>query len=191
MAQYKGTLFFIGPGQGWTESYGMKDSTPAGAISQLLDVAAARSHILHTNLLIQDGRISDVAIKGDSTPALGEAIIGTAVDTAGYLDLDVALMTKWQVGVFSRNKTFVRGIPVGQTIDGDIFMTGPFATSYANWVDAIIANCLMYAQTSPPVPPPPFPKSWQVILAGAAAPGLHRRKTGRPFGQPRGRRVTP
>jgi hypothetical protein len=192
VAQYKGIVFFSGGFGGWSERYFLLSSTPAGALTNLAAVYNARKAILHEDCGIGPAYISDVAIRGDSMPYLVAPSAGTFADALGFLDLDVCFIIKWQVGVFTRNKTFVRGVPLSMTLNGETNFTVPYAALVNDWTNAVEANCVMPITMRNPTPPPNYiPTSYAPILAGNLVTTLARRKTGRPFGLPRGRRVAP
>jgi hypothetical protein len=192
MAQYKGVLFFAGGINGWTETYYPVASTPAGAAVNLLAIATARVDILHTACFIGRATISDVIIRGDSTSILSTPEPGTSVDVAGFLDLDCALIVRWQVGVYARNKTFIRGVPVGQTFDMIYDPTVGYSAAFANYISVVIANSVMPITTRNPTPPPNYNiVAYASITAGMINGRLGRRKSGRPSDLPRGRRVAP
>lgn len=192
MAQYKGTIVFIEGLHGWTESYYLLASTPSGAAANLTAVAAARLAILESDLILQSASISDVAVRGDSTPVITVPAPGGFESATGYLDLDVSLLMKWQVGVFNRNKTYLRGIPLTMTLDGLYVPTAPYTTALNAYINAVMANCVLPVTSRNPAPPPTYLiTSYQPILEGAVNQRLARRKSGRPIGQPRGRRIAP
>ena len=193
MAQYKGIVFFSAGFGGWSERYFLLSSTPAGAITNLMAVIAQRLKLLPTSAGYGPAFISDVAIRGDSTylgpSAVGE---GTWVDALGFMDVNVAALVKWQVGVFNRNKTFLRGLPIGQTSNGSTNFSTAYLALVDDYLAAVEANCVMPINIRNPTPPPTYiPSSYAPILGGTVNPTLARRKTGRPFGLPRGRRVAP
>jgi hypothetical protein len=192
VAQYKGTIIFSGGDSGWTETYYLLASTPSGAATNLLAVIADRVAIMHSTLLVISAHISDVTIRGDSIVVLSTPEPGDAVDATGYLTLDSAVVVKWQVGVFNRNKTFIRGIPNGQQLDGftnfDLTFSGLLSTYFAT----VIANCVFPVTVRNLTPPPAYNVvSYSPPTAGAPNPRIGRRKSGRPIGLPRGRRVAP
>jgi hypothetical protein len=192
MAQYKGTIFFQAGSNGWTERYYMNGSSQSAAGAALLSVVVGRLAILHTGCQIVAATISDIAIRGDSIALIGVAEAGTFADTAGYLDVDVALMIKWEVGVFTRNKTFLRGIPIGQTLDGNYNPTSPFSSLLNTYTVDVFSNCFFAIPGMlNPTPPPKYLYSYGPASDFVVGHRLARRKSGRPFGLPRGRRVAP
>ncbi len=192
MAQYKGTLFFLAGPNGWTERYFLNAISLGDASSALLSVIVGRLPILHETCAIVAATISDIAIRGDSFSLLSAQENGSFVDATGYLDVDVALLVKWQVGVFSRNKTFLRGIPLGQTFDGGYspsFTYIPLMTTYAT---DVLVNCFFPIPGAlNPTPPPKYLYTYGPASTYSIKTRLARRKSGRPFGLPRGRRVAP
>jgi hypothetical protein len=189
---YSGLLFFVMGSAGWTEKYYLLGSNLTAAAANLVAVANARFPILHSDGVILTGTISEMSTRGDSTTVFSIPKVGTAVDTAGWLQTDVAVLVKWQVGVYNRNKTFVRGIPVGQTGANEYIPTLTFIGLMSTYLSAVVANCQMPITSVNPTPPPARTiTSFMSITNGAPAAVLHRRKSGRPFGLPRGRRVAP
>jgi hypothetical protein len=192
MAQYKGTIFFTAGTNGWTERYFMNGSSLGTASAALLSVIADRLPILHTACEIVAATISDIAIRGDSVPLIGVSEAGTAVDTTGYLDVDNAVLVKWTVGVFSRNKTFLRGIPNAQQSSGVYDPASPFTTNFAAWAGSVLANCFFAIPGAlNPTPPPKYIYSYGPASDYTVNHRIARRKSGRPFGLPRGRRIAP
>jgi hypothetical protein len=170
----------------------MNGSSQGAASSALLSVVADRLPILHTACQIVAATISDIAIRGDSIPLIGVAESGTFVDTTGYVDVDVALLIKWTVGVFSRNKTFIRGLPNGQQLDGVYTPTSPYSALVFAYAGAVFANCFFPIPGAlNPTPPPKYLYSYGPASDFTVNHRLARRKSGRPFGLPRGRRVAP
>jgi hypothetical protein len=192
MAQYKGTLFFQATPNGWTERYFMNASTLSDASAALLSVIVGRLPILHEDCSIVAATLSDIAIRGDSFNVLSVGEVGSAVDTTGYVDVDNALLIKWQVGVFQRNKTFLRGIPNGQQRDGVYAPSLPYIALVNTYAGDVLANCVFPAPGPlNPSPPPKYLYSYVPGLSYSLKTRLARRKSGRPFGLPRGRRVAP
>lgn len=192
MAQYRGTIVLEGGSNGWTEQYYLVGSSQAAAVDNLLFIAAGRIAILQADCAIQTAFLSDVAVRGDSVLIPGISGPGTAVDPLGFVDLDIALLVKWQVGVFTRNKTFLRGLPAAQLVSNQWAFTTPFLVLLGSYISAVIANAVMPITTRNLSPPPNYIiSSYAPILAGNANIRAARRKSGRPFGLPRGRRVAP
>jgi hypothetical protein len=192
MAQYKGLLVFNGGRQGWTETYYLLGSTASAAALNLLAVVATREAILHQTLIILAGTISDVHERGDSMVVLSEPSLGDAVDPTGYIPLDMAVLIKWQVGIFNRNKTYLRGIPLGQQTDGATEFSFTFLGLLNDYFTSVIANCLFPVTVRNPTPPPNYTvSSYAPATSGSPNAVIARRKCGRPIGLPRGRRVAP
>jgi hypothetical protein len=170
----------------------MLGSSAGAAGAALITVITARLTILHTSCEVVAAGVSDIAIRGDFTPVIGTAESGTAADTTGYLDVDNALLIKWTVGVFSRNKTFVRGIPNGQQLDGSYTPTSGYIALINSWAGVVMTNCLFAVPGAlNPTPPPKYLYSYSAATDYTANHRIARRKSGRPFGLPRGRRVAP
>ena len=192
MAQYQGIVVFGAVNNGWTEKYYLLASSPAGAAGNLLAVIADRLAMLHVDCVVQTAFISDVATRGDSIQIVGASEPGTAAGATGFLDLDLALLIKWQVGVYLRNKTFVRGVPLVQQLNGVWTFVSGYGSLVETWIATVLSNCVFPITTRNLTPPPNYIKaSYAAATDGITNPLVARRKTGRPFGLPRGRRIAP
>lgn len=192
MSVFRGTLFFNASAgrNGWTEKYYPLGTSLSVAATQLLAVLALRQEFLHEDISITAATLSDVAVRGDSTTVTATNHPGAIVDATGYLNLDACALFEWQCGVYRRNKTFCRGIPLGMTFEGKFVPTGAVMTAVNAYVAGMVTNCQCYGSfTVNPTPPPAFTKSYSPISGGGYALYLARRKTGRPTGLPRGRRL--
>jgi hypothetical protein len=190
MPQYRGTLFFEGDVNGWTENYYLISSALSGAIEDLVNITNARLELLHETLDIATGSISDIAIRGDSFQVFAGPQSGTAVDPLLWLNLDLAILMKWQTELLSRNKTFLRGIPAGQTSADFYIPTPAFNPKIDAYIAAVSTNALMKV-LNPVHSVPPLPSDYQFkpVLGGVVNARIARRKTGRPSNLPRGRRL--
>jgi hypothetical protein len=192
MAQYKGTIFFQAASSGWTERYFLNGSNQTSASAALLSIIVGRLGILHVGCEIVAATISDISIRGDSLPVVGVAESGIFADATGYLDVDVAVLVKWSVGVFTRNKTYLRGIPNGQQENGTYMPTTPFITAMTTFAGDVLANAFFAIPGAlNPTPPPKYVYSYGPAADYIINHRLARRKSGRPFGLPRGRRIAP
>lgn len=190
MARYRGTLIFSSGSHGWTESYYLIGSDQTSAVADLVAISIARINILHTNCILTGGYVSDIAVRGDSITAVSVASVGTFVDTTGFLDVDLALLIKWFGGGFSRNKTFLRGVPNGQQTSGRFTPTGPYTTALTSYQTAVQAHAVV-RQLRPGHAIPPIPSDYIFVTITSATLNviIARRKSGRPLGLPRGRRL--
>ena len=192
MAQYKGTLFFHWEDFGWTESYFAVNSATGAAQSNILTIATARMALSRPDVICDRGIISDIAIRGDAIEIPGFPIVGTNADAGTTQIPDIALLMKWKVGVYNRNKTFLRGYPLMEGPAGGYTPSLGYPALVTAYVDAVKVNAVMKEPTGDnPTPPPKLLYVFAPVLAGTITQLVHRRKTGRPFGQPRGRRVAP
>ena len=192
MPQYQGIVVFAGGLNGWTEKYYLLASSASGAAANLLAVIAERLTFLHSLCSVQTAFISDVAIRGDSIQIVGAVEPGGYTDATGFVDLDIALLVRYQVGVFSRNKTYLRGLPASTLVNGVWVFGSSFTTILGIFFAAVQTNCVMPVTTRNPTPPPNYiPASYAAIAGFQTNPRPARRKSGRPFGLPRGRRVAP
>jgi hypothetical protein len=192
MAQYKGTIFFQANSglSGWTEILYPAATSPGAAGAAMLAVVALRKAILHVDCAITNVTISDVAISGDSIILLGDPVQGTATGVEGYLPLDSALLIRWTVDVFTRNKTYVRGIPAHTVVDGLCIFPVLFLGSLDAWLEGVQANCVFKGiNTINDTPPPARIVGYKPASNGVAVAKIARRKVGRPFGLSRGRRL--
>jgi hypothetical protein len=190
--QGKGTLFFQNAGSyGWTESYYLQGADYTTCVAQLVDIATARRGILQLDLNITHATVSNIYVRGDSFPATGAIGVGTWPTSAQYMPLDYAIQVNWTAGVYTRNKTFLRGFPLEQQTDGAYVPTSPFITAFGLWEVSVVANALVRQYVPNPTPPPAMVYQFNPITAGLAKFYLARRKSGRPFGLPRGRLVAP
>jgi hypothetical protein len=189
---FQGLVFFGAPPlSGWTEKYWLNYPDYTTAALALGEVCTLRLGILHTSVTLITATISDPTVRGDAFPVPGIGGFGTAVDLAGFMPPDYCINVEWQVGVYTRNRTFVRGWPVGEQQDGFLTPSSGSTTALNDWTSIVIANCV-FKQTIPnPTPPPNRLVSFPPATAAFARNGLVRRKTGRPFGLPRGRRIAP
>jgi len=190
--QGRGTLFFSNNQSGWSESYFFNSLSYADCATALISIANARLDFLHTSISINHAYVSNIVVRGDAIlvpAALGD---GTFVDTDGYVGLDYALLATFSVGVFSRNRTFLRGLPIGQQTDGFYTPTTPFSTAVTAWVAQVLESCVFRQRVpNPDTPPPPTVIQYNPPSRCTLSPQLARRKTGRPFGLPRGRLIAP
>jgi hypothetical protein len=190
MGQFKGTLFFVGESAGWTESYYVKGSMASEASASLLAILTPRLDILQAACGVVNATVSDTTIRGDSTPCISVYQPGTYVDAGGYLELNCALLIKWQAGSFNRCKTFLHGLGTKNfAFDQYAPFTG-FAALLNAYMDAVALNAVVRQLKFPHATPPvPTDYEFATILTGAPNTKIARRKIGRPFGLPRGRRL--
>lgn len=190
--QGRGTLFFTSPGNsGWSESYYLQGPDYASCASQLGAVAEDRLAVLQLSLTLVRLVVSNIYLRGDAFLVGGGGGPGTWPTSPEYLPLDYALLYTWQAGPYSRNKTFLRGIPLEMQTDGSFTPTSPYQTALNAYEESVVSNCLVRQYVVNPTPPPAMIYQFNVITAGTPHFNLARRKTGRPFGLPRGRLVAP
>lgn len=190
MGQFKGTMFFVGGQGGWTESHFVKGAAIEDATTSLTNIITARLPILQTFCGIINATISDTTIRGDSTNIITAYEPGTYTDTSGYLDLDLALLIRWQGGSFNRCKTFLRGMGANNFNSGKYVPFTGTATKVADYVDAVVLNSVLrQLKAVHAVPPVPSDYEYVANLGGVPNIPIARRKTGRPTGLPRGRRL--
>jgi hypothetical protein len=190
--QGRGTLFLTDLTGGWSESYYFADTDYPTCANDLIAVANKRKDILHESIAITHAVVSNIDIRGDAYLVPGANGPGTITDADGYAPLDNAIMVTYTVGVYSRNRSFLRGFPISQQIDGFYAPTTPFSTAMTAYINQVILLCL-FRQTVPnPDPPPPATVvQYNAALRAAVSDKIGRRKTGRPFGAPRGRLIAP
>ena len=192
MAQYRGTVFFTWTDFGWTESYYLIGSAPGSAGTNLVNIVNARMALSRSDVIATRAVISDVAIRGDAILQAGFPIVGTNADLGTTQIPDVCLLVKWKVGVYNRNKTFLRGYPLLEGPAGAYSPSIGYPAAVTTYFNAVMANAVMKEPTGlNPTPPPKLLYVYATVLGGVIDTLVHRRKTGRPFGLPRGRRVAP
>jgi len=192
VAQYQGVLFFQASFSGWTEKFYLLSSTPAGAALNLINIANARVVFLEKFIGIIAGVISDVAIAGDSQSVFSTTKLGEVTDANGFTPLDIAVIVKWHVGVFSRNKTFLRGMGASQTPNGGFTPDIATVADLNTWFTVVMANAVFPVTVRNTTPPPTYKVTGYAAATSASYnESCGRRKTGRPLGLPRGRRIAP
>ncbi len=189
--QGRGTLFFSGGSSGWTESYYLIGPDYSTCLTQLAAIAAARKAILQLDCSIVHAFVSNIYVRGDSFPTNSANGVGTWPTSPAFMPLDYAIQMTWTGGVYSRNKTFLRGFPIEMQTDGAYLPTSPYATAVSNYELEIVTNCYIRQLVPNPTPPPAMIYQFVAVLGGSPRFGLARRKTGRPFGLPRGRLIAP
>lgn len=190
--QGRGTLFFeSATSSGWSESYYLQGPDYASCASQLGAVAEDRLAVLQMDLSLIHAVVSNIYLRGDAFLLGGIAGPGTWPTSPEYMPLDYAIQFTWQAGPYSRNRTFLRGFPIEMQTDGAFIPTGPYQTALNLYEASVVSNCLVRQYVINPTPPPNMIYQFNVITAGTPNFNLARRKTGRPFGLPRGRLVAP
>lgn len=187
----RGILFFSDFTGGWSESYLLDGITYDDWKTSLISIAAARLDLLHEGVAIIHAYVSNVAVRGDAFLVPACEGPGTISSAEGYMDLDTCLIVTWQVGVFSRNRTFLRGFPIIEQIDGFYTPSTAFATAFTAYKNLVVGLCLFKQFITNPTPPPAMAFAYNPATTGSINPRLGRRKTGRPFGLPRGRLLAP
>jgi hypothetical protein len=187
---FRGTLFFVGGLSGWTESYYLTGADLNWATTDLNEIILARMPLLHSSCGLVNATVSDTSIKGDSLSTISVYEPGTGVDATGYLDFDLALCVKWRAGNFQRCKTFLRGCPNGEFQFGKFKPTPAFTTLLDAYITVIMGSAqVRQLKVTHPSPPTKDDYEFVPITAGTPNVDIARRKTGRPSGLPRGRRL--
>ena len=189
--QYQGKIFFRGGDQGWSEIYYPMGASIGAAAANMLTLLPTRLAILQASCSAVQMEVSQLGLRGDSTVVLGSVSPGTWPSIAGYLSLDVAVLVRYQVGLFTRNKTFLRGIDVLQTDNGNFTPTTPFTALVNTFLNTLLANFVFQLTTINPTPPPARLFVYLSATSAAINVKLARRKAGRPFGLRVGRRIAP
>jgi hypothetical protein len=189
--QLRGTLWFTAGNSGWTESYYLNGPDYSTGLTQLSAIASARLALLQLSCSIVHAIVSNIYVRGDAF-FVGSAVgPGTFPTETEYMPPDYALQVTWQGGAYARNRTFLRGFPLNQQTDGAYTPTSGFTTAFGTYENAVISNCYLRQYVPNPTPPPAMVYQFNAVLVGTIKVLLARRKTGRPFGLPRGRLVAP
>lgn len=187
MPVFQATLF-LGDGQnsGFSESYFWTGPDYTAAAAATATMAAKRLAPLHMEYQLIGMRISDVAIFGDSylptIPASPFPIQGEASD-ALYKRPNpaIAALHRMEAGPLHRGHKFLRGIPL-QLITGEHLKDLTTIVGYSTWISELIANWQLAVTLHGTGTKVYLPISRIIAL------GDVRRRPGRPFGAPRGRR---
>lgn len=170
------------PGYGWSEIYYPFGVTYDSALTAISPVISARVAILPGDCIYTYLRISDVNVRGDAY-VVPRHIAGTW-ESGGSLFPDVALMIRQEATPLYRSNRYLRTVPSDQITDGVLTITPAYNTLLTAYYTEIIANT-QHARRTSPVPP----KLTESNITACVLRGIHSRKTGRPFGLPRGRRL--
>lgn len=189
--QAKGTFFLQAGNAGWTESYYLTGPDYTSCVVQMNSLATVRLAVTQLNVSIVNATVSNIYVRGDSFPAPLATGPGTWPTTAEYCPLDYALLFKWTVGIYSRNKTFFRGFPLAEQSDGTYLPSSGYQTAMDAYIGGVLSECVFKQSVPNPTPPPTNLIQFNPASQGLINFYLARRKVGRPFFQPRGRLIAP
>jgi hypothetical protein len=189
--QAQGTFFFQAGNAGWTEKYYLTGPDYTTCVTQMNSIATVRLAVTQLNVSIVNCTVSNIYVRGDSFPAPLATGPGTWPSSAEYCPLDYAILFKWTVGVFSRNKTFFRGFPLVEQTDGNYLPSSGYQTAMDAYVGGVLSECVFRSTVPNPTPPPATLVVFSPASQGLPNFQLARRKVGRPFFQPRGRLIAP
>ena|SRR5262249_8505410 len=184
----KMTLFFSSQdSEGWSESFYFSAATLIAVEDTMNTVIPLRAALMPSDFSIIYGRVSDVAIKGDSLQATGTTfpVVGTYSGAGDTLEANTALLVVSFATASIKNRIFMRGLTSDVVLAREYQAPSLFTTAFTSWADAIIAGGAVCRHRTAAGPPPVYSYTTTgnitVVLATA-------RKPGRPFGLPVGRR---
>jgi len=180
---FAGTLFFSdGQNSGWSETYYRPDQSYGTFSTALNALANNRAKFLHSAYSITGCRISDLSVFGDSfLPNWTFPIVGGMADSVFKRPPpDLATNLRIEAGPFMRGRKYIRGV-ILQEVNGEYAQLDVFDPLVAPYVQSLLQFSHL-VKKKPPLVSELHPISNVVVV------GMTRRKAGRPFGVPRGRR---
>lgn len=182
---YVGQLFFesYNDGHGWSEKYWIGAADLAAAETALNEIAEARVGLLADTSSITYQRVSDPAISGDSF-VKSEPIEGEVETTEGTDDqchANVAVVLRCQTATGKHSTRYLHGI-VESWVDGDLFQPPPMGGQMAAYATAVKDNAKHVR-----LPPGGDGLATMEAIDEVVSIRVSTRRTGRPFGQSRGR----
>lgn len=173
---------------GWSEVYPLQATTYAAGATALAALAALRLPMMCTDTHLVGSRLSDGDVRGDSyptgiAPAPGTYITGTP---ASYLPEQTLRILQLNIPL-QRASRWIRAIPDDQyTVKGIYTPTGPYIALVDAYGAALETNvCIAKRIGTFPTTP-----AWAFTnVSSYDGPFQDRRKYGRPFGLPHGRRL--
>lgn len=185
-----GTLFFNCRGFGWSESYPLIATTYAQAGAAIAAILTARLNMLATDVTCVYGRVSDLNVRGDSSPVtILNGGVGTYPGPAGTItgDSNTVELIRFQATNFHRSVKPVRALPSDCFINTTPTLTAAFVNAQAIWGNLVEADCSIATRIKPTPAAPPY-YTFTAITSWTGERFSHR-KVGRPFGFVRGRRL--
>jgi hypothetical protein len=183
--QFQGTMFFEGiHAEGWTESHYFNATDAPTALTSLATVVTARLALLPTACFVVRTRLS--LLPFNRTVQLGSDVAqaGTNSTPEPYL-LDSAcdIVLEALAGRYSVRK-YIRPVLVGQIgTDGRTLLSG-YVGLLNTYISVLLAETVLRVKGKAPDPV----GVTLIVAPSAGLPGVYlNRKTGRPFGLPRGR----
>jgi hypothetical protein len=188
MPRYVGIMHINFGSVGWSEIYPLLLTDAPTLVSEWALICAARLPILGTDAHLAGDLLSDTDVKGDSIPS-GQVYpqAGTG-GSACFPQFDIGLGIKvTDVTFVHRGTRWLRGIPTAQFTAGAYAPLGPFLAALAAYEAALTHASLCIASRIKGALAPPFFNYYRV---NQYFPPVDRaKKTGRPFGLSRGRRL--
>jgi hypothetical protein len=185
MTLYKGSLFYSLGAFGWSENYWLEASTYSAAGVTLDNINDDRLALCHSAVTAVRGRVGDPGTRGDAYLVTLSTTHGTysTAPTATSMPVDVCLGYRFSAASVYFQSRWLRAVPIDQFPNGVFTPTGPFLAALANWDTELTAFTFLNAKNKNPPPP-----TIQLNPTNSIFIGIRNRKTGRPFGQPVGRR---
>jgi hypothetical protein len=178
-----GTIFYFdaAKGTGWAETYHFANQDYPGAGTALDQINTARCALLPSEVTVLRMRISDVAIRGDAFLQTPTTPAGT-ITTVSASESNLAVLCRFYSNFIKFFNHFLRGIPTDNFTNGNWTPTSGWIANAQTWATTVMAQAQGYGK--------PFTGGvgTTYTLTGHFPFKFTYRKTGRPFGQPRGRR---
>lgn len=187
MPRYFGILFGSQGKYGWSEVYPIVATDYNNCATILATIYGVRLPLMATDASLIGARISDTDVKGDSFPSgLTFPAPGTNLATVTY-NPQLALRLLFSAGALHRGSRWLRAIPDTQvSASGGYVPTAPWVILLGNYILALETSVSIATKIKGAVAPPFYTFT---PITGSSLGGFERRSIGRPFGQPRGRRL--
>lgn len=175
--------------EGWSENIYIQSTTVDQAVTTAAGYIAPRMGLSPDNVDMVYGKVSDVAIKGDSKivlPTMGNyPFIGTWVaDPVGsYLEANTALLIELVSDPSKKNRIFLRGLSLDVVTGREFKNPTGYAAKLTALTTFLTGTC--YTRNKDIADPTGFSFSQ---CTDAFFTRVTARKPGRPFSIPRGRR---
>jgi hypothetical protein len=186
-------LFFSSDSsEGWSEHYIVTASDPITASDVIAGLVPLRAACLTNKFQIDNARLSDFAIHGDSYPVVGPIfpVVGTYTTTSEDPNVaNVALKVRLLCDPPFRGLIYFRGLDESIT-SGRSYSAPPAFDSAFNAYKLYLEDPTNQFQVNLESPPGSGVMAFHGILT-VAIYGVTCRKPGRPFGLPVGRRPRP
>lgn len=192
MPTYRWSSYFqTKDNEGWSENYYLTAADIASAAGLASANIAPRMALSPNNVDMVYGKVSDVAIKGDSLIVLPMSgsypFVGTYTETPTgcFLEANTALLIEILAGATHKNRVFLRGLSLDVVTGREFLNPSGFATAINAWTSYLSSGVLVRTE----VVPHTVPKTYTYTPSdNAYVKGVTARKPGRPFDLPRGRK---